>query len=69
MYDSSESRAASVSSMRNTTEPPVCRAYAQLNRAVRMRPTWGVPVGDGEKRTRTSEGAAVALMTRSAYPA
>ncbi len=41
--------------MRKTNVPPVCRAYAQLNRAVRMRPTCGVPVGDGQNRTRTGE--------------
>src|SRR5262245_21063704 len=52
-YDSSESRAASVSSMRNTNIPPTCRAYAQLNNAVRTSPTCGFPVGDGLKRTRT----------------
>ena len=32
------SRAESVSSMRNTNVPPVCRAYAQLNSAVRTMP-------------------------------
>src|SRR6266508_5361480 len=52
-YDSSESRAASVSSIRNTNRPLRCRAYAQLNRAVRISPTCGTPVGDGQKRTRT----------------
>src|SRR5690348_12071117 len=58
LYDSSESRAASVSAMRKTRVPSLCRANAQLNRAVRTRPTWGLPVGDGQKRTRT-----VALAT------
>src|SRR3954469_14242087 len=53
LYDSSESRAASVSSMRKTSVPWWCRANAQLNRAVRTRPTWGLPVGEGQKRTRT----------------
>src|SRR3954471_22868565 len=53
LYDSSESRAASVSSMRKTRVPWWCRANAQLNRAVRTRPTWGLPVGEGQKRTRT----------------
>src|SRR6478736_924842 len=53
LYDSSESRAASVSSMRKTRVPWWCRAKAQLNRAVRTRPTWGLPVGEGQKRTRT----------------
>src|SRR6187549_1909026 len=41
--------------MRKTNVPPVWRAYAQLNRAVRIRPTCGVPVGEGQKRTRTAE--------------
>src|SRR5699024_10428605 len=61
-YDSSESRAASVSSMRKTRVPPWWRAKAQLNRAVRINPTCGVPVGDGQNRTRTA-GADVALMS------
>ena len=52
------SRAASVSSMRKTKVPPVCRACAQLNSAVRTMPTCGRPVGDGQKRTRTSEPVA-----------
>src|ERR1700761_7338247 len=39
--------------MRNTSVPRWCRAKAQLNRAVRTRPTWGLPVGEGQKRTRT----------------
>ena len=55
-----ESRAASVSSMRKTNVPPTCRAYAQLNSAVRIRPTCGVPVGEGQKRTRTAEPGAAA---------
>ena len=38
---------------RKTKSPPVCRAYAQLNSAVRIRPTCGVPVGDGQNLTRT----------------
>jgi hypothetical protein len=37
----------------------VCLAYAQLKSAVRMSPTCGVPVGDGQKRTRTSLPVAV----------
>src|ERR1700712_2988513 len=45
--------------MRNTNVPPVCRACAQLKSAVRTRPTCGVPVGDGQKRTRTSAPVAV----------
>ncbi|GGK86202.1 hypothetical protein GCM10009769_00010 [Curtobacterium luteum] len=48
------------------------RAYAQLKSAVRIRPTWGVPVGLGQKRTRTSEPEAVvngAVMTPTAYRA
>src|SRR6476620_9459069 len=43
--------------MRNTKVPLVCRAWAQLNRAVRIRPTCGVPVGDGQNRTRTGVSA------------
>src|SRR5688500_7034199 len=39
--------------MRKTRVPPWWRANAQLNRAVRTRPTWGLPVGEGQKRTRT----------------
>ena len=62
--DSSLSRAASVSSMRNTRVPPVCRAHAQLNSAVRTRPTCGVPVGDGQKRTRTAGVPEGLLMVR-----
>ena len=34
--------------------PPVCRACAQLNSAVRIRPTCTMPVGDGQNRVRTS---------------
>src|SRR6187431_1078119 len=45
--------------MRNTSLPPVCRAYAQLNKAVRIRPTCGVPVGEGQNLTRTSVPVAV----------
>ena len=41
--------------MRNTNVPPMWRAYAQLNRAVRISPTCGVPVGEGQNRTRTSD--------------
>ena len=50
---SGEQCSLSVSSMRKTNVPPVWRAYAQLNRAVRTIPTWGLPVGEGQKRTRT----------------
>src|SRR2546421_7201098 len=57
LYDSSVLRATSVSSMRKTMVPLWCRANAQLNRAVRNRPTWGLPVGEGQKRTRTGAGA------------
>jgi hypothetical protein len=32
-----------------------------LKRAVRTSPTWGVPVGDGQNRTRTSLPAAVVM--------
>src|SRR5690242_4952280 len=62
LYDSSESRAASVSSMRKTRAPWWCLANAQLNRAVRTRPTWGLPVGEGQKRTRTGEPGALATL-------
>ena len=44
-YDSSLSRDVSVSSMRNTNLPPLWRANAQLNSAVRAMPTCGLPVG------------------------
>src|ERR671911_1207091 len=67
-YDSSESRATSVSSIRNTNVPPKCRANAQLNNVVRMRPTCGLPVGEGEKRTRTSDGARSPSTSSSAVP-
>ncbi len=50
-------RAASVSSMRNTNVPPWWRANAQLNSAVRARPTCGLPVGDGAIRTRTGRAS------------
>jgi len=49
--------------MRNTKVPPVCRAHAQLNRAVRTIPTCGVPVGDGQKRTRMSLPVGRVLVT------
>ena len=52
--------------MRNTNVPPMCRAYAQLNSAVRMRPTCGVPVGDGQKRTRTGDEPGVVEVTGQA---
>src|SRR5215210_189796 len=39
--------------MRNTNVPPWWRANAQLNSAVRARPTCGDPVGLGAIRTRT----------------
>src|SRR5215467_12757486 len=48
--------------MRKTRVPWWCRAYAQLNRAVRTRPTCGLPVGDGQKRTRTGEPGALATL-------
>ena len=36
---------------------------ARLSRlAVRTRPTWGLPVGDGQKRTRTEEPDALATL-------
>src|SRR5512144_1334349 len=50
----------SVSSIRNTNVPPTCRANAQLNSAVRARPTCGLPVGDGQNLTRTAEPSAEA---------
>ena len=65
LKDSSESRAASVSSMRKTKVPPVWRAQAQLNRQVRTMPTWGVPVGEGQKRTRTGEDPGAARGVRA----
>src|SRR6476661_9373153 len=43
--------------MRNTKVPLVCLAWAQLKRAVRIKPTWGVPVGEGQNRTRTGVSA------------
>ena len=59
--------------MRKISVPPVCRAYAQLNSAVRIIPTCGVPVGEGQKRTRTSEPVAVEkgreVIARPAYGA
>src|SRR5580698_8081716 len=43
----------SVSSIRSTNTPPVCRANAQSNSAVRMFPTCRSPLGDGANLTRT----------------
>jgi len=40
----------------------------QLNRAVRIKPTCGMPVGDGENRARTGTTLR-SLITRSAYRA
>src|SRR5689334_25285344 len=48
--------------MRKTRVPWWCRANAQLNRAVRTRPTCGLPVGEGQKRTRTGEPGALATL-------
>src|SRR5689334_16326322 len=48
--------------MRKTRVPWWCRANAQLNRAVRTRPTCGLPVGEGQKRTRTGEPDALATL-------
>src|SRR3954454_15201232 len=48
--------------MRKTSVPWWCRANAQLNRAVRTRPTWGLPVGEGQKRTRTAGTGALATL-------
>src|ERR1700761_2620440 len=36
--------------MRRRKVPPVCRAYSQLNRAVRAPPICSMPVGEGAKR-------------------
>jgi hypothetical protein len=47
--------------VRNTKVPPTWRAYAQLNSAVRMSPTCGVPVGEGQKRTRVADPAAASV--------
>jgi hypothetical protein len=48
-------------SMRKTSVPPLWRAYAQLNSTVRISPTCGRPVGEGQKRTRTSAPEAVVV--------
>src|SRR3982750_298454 len=58
--------------MRKTNVPPWCRANAQLKRAVLAMPTCGLPVGDGQKRTRTEDAAGSAtlgdaVLTRSEY--
>src|ERR1051326_4211814 len=53
---SSVFRLVSVSSMRSTNFPSWCRANSQLNSAVRAPPMCRKPVGEGAKRTRTSEG-------------
>src|ERR1700727_875562 len=55
MY-SGVTRVRSVSSMRSTKVPPVCRAKAQAYSAVRMLPTCRSPLGEGAKRTRTPPG-------------
>src|SRR6187549_1304105 len=47
--------------MRKTSVPPLWRAYAQLNSTVRISPTCGRPVGEGQKRTRTSAPEAVVV--------
>src|ERR1700728_581333 len=52
MY-SGVTRLWSVSSIRSTKVPPVCRANAQSYSAVRMLPTCRSPLGEGAKRTRT----------------
>src|SRR5580704_10777140 len=52
MY-SAVTRLWSVSSIRSTKVPPVCRANAQSYSAVRMLPTCRSPLGEGAKRTRT----------------
>src|SRR5438874_1390088 len=59
-------RATSVSSIRSTNVPPVCRAYSQLNRAVRAPPMCKNPVGLGAKRTRTFISSNYTLPTRCA---
>src|SRR5438132_4994907 len=45
----------SVSSMRSTNAPLFFRAQSQLNNAVRAPPMCRYPVGEGAKRTRTSD--------------
>jgi hypothetical protein len=50
--DSRVDRAASVSSMRRMSFPPVFLAYSQLKSAVRAPPTCRLPVGEGANRTR-----------------
>src|ERR1700733_15588859 len=55
MY-SGVTRLWSVSSIRSTKVPPVCRANAQSYSAVRMLPTCRSPLGEGAKRTRTPPG-------------
>src|SRR5215203_4492963 len=50
--------------MRRTSWPPVWRANAQLKRNVRTSPTWGLPVGEGGKRTLIL-GAAAASRAAS----
>src|SRR5512144_3348669 len=57
----------SVSSMRNTNVPPWCRAKAQLNSAVRARPTCGLPVGDGQNLTRTAEPSPAGAGSVTSY--
>ena len=53
--------------MRKTNVPPVCRACAQLNSAVRISPTCTIPVGDGQNRVRTAtHRAPPAVETASA---
>jgi len=48
-------RSASVSSMRRTSVPPLCRAKSQLKMKVRAPPICRNPLGDGAKRTRVME--------------
>src|SRR5271154_3303001 len=45
-------RSTSVSSIRSTIAPPLCRAYSQLKMKVRALPMCRKPVGEGAKRTR-----------------
>lgn len=47
--------------------PPTWRAYAQLKRQVRTIPTCGVPVGEGQKRTRILSAAIEVFMMSLGY--
>src|SRR3984885_12372100 len=62
MY-SGVTRLWSVSSIRSTKVPPVCRAKAQSYSAVRMLPTCRSPLGEGAKRPRTPSPGAGCSVT------